>query len=62
MVEKGGQRQEVKAFKKPNWPNLNLIFCKKIILFTTNFKLEIKFYWHAQLGFQSWKKKFKDKN
>jgi len=28
----GGKRREnAKAFKKPNWHNLNMIFCKKII-------------------------------
>jgi hypothetical protein len=47
--------------KRPNWPNLNIIFCKKIFLFAANFKLQIKSTMVSKLKKKKEKKKDEDK-
>jgi len=37
-----GARLRAKAFKNPNWPNLDMIFCKKNLLLVANFRPKIK--------------------
>jgi len=37
-----GARPRAKAFNKPNWPNLDMIFCKKNLLLVATFRPKIK--------------------